>query len=222
MSRCIPQLAVLAFVSGCALLAAELKIHSLDDMPGSTEWKNAPVTSNMDDGRLSIVAGPSTDWYISPMDGKSSSNAPLLLFRPEPDFVLTAKMNVEFQAQWDAGMLMVYANDTTWAKFALEMSVWGEPTIVSVVTRGVSDDCNSSPVAGSSIWFRVGKIGPAFAFYASPDGISWKLIRAFTLGFAPDVRVGFGSQSPVGQHATATFSEIRYSPRRIRDIFKAE
>ena len=222
MGTHIRQLIVVALVAPCALQAAERKILSLDDLPGIAEWKNSPVRWNIDDGRLTIVAGPSTDWYTSPVDQKATNNAPLLLFQPGPDFVLTAKVTVEFGAQWDAGMLMIYANDTNWAKFALEKSVSGEPTIVTVVTRGVSDDCNSSAVTGNSIWYRVARIGPAFAFYASPDGHSWKMIRAFTLGSAPDVRVGFGSQSPVGQRATATFSEIQYSPRRIRDIFKGE
>lgn len=218
----IRQLILVAVAAPCALQAAERNILSLDDLPGIAEWKNSPVRWNIDDGRLTIVAGPSTDWYISPVDQKATNNAPLLLFQPGPDFVLTAKVTLEFGAQWDAGMLMVYANDTNWAKFALEKSVSGEPTIVTVVTRAVSDDCNSSPVAGNSIWYRVARVGPAFAFYASPDRHSWKMIRAFTLGSGPDVRVGFGSQSPVGQRATATFSEIRYSPRRIRDIFKGE
>lgn len=218
----IRPLIVVALVAPCALQADERNILSLDDLPGMAEWKNSPVRWNIDDGRLTIVAGPSTDWYISPVDGKATNNAPLRLFRPGPDFVLTSKVTVEFGAQWDAGMLMVYANDTNWAKFALERSVSGEPTIVTVVTRGVSDDCNSSTVTGNSIWYRVARIGPAFAFYASPDGHLWKMIRAFTLGAAPDVRVGFGSQSPVGQSGTATFSEIQYSPRRIGDIFKGE
>lgn len=98
--------------------------------------------------RLNIVAGPSTDWYISPLDGKSSSNAPVLLFRPADDFVLTAKLKVEFGAQWDAGALMVYADDRNWAKFALERSVYGEPTIVTVVTRGVYELGDPASVDG--------------------------------------------------------------------------
>ena len=222
MGTQIRQLMVVAFVAACVLQATERNILSLDDLPGIAEWKNSPVHWNIEDGRLTIVAGPSTDWYVSPLDGKATNNAPLLLFQAGPEFVLTAKVTVEFGAKWDAGMLMVYASDTNWAKFALEKSVWGEPTIVTVVTRGVSDDCNSSPVTGNSIWYRIARVGPAFAFYASPDGHSWKMIRAFTLGSAPDVRAGFGSQSPVGQRGTATFSEIRYSARRIGDIFKGE
>lgn len=215
-------LILIASLASCVLQANDRPILSLADLPGVSEWKNAAVRSKMEEGRLTIVAGPSTDWYISPVDGKSSGNAPLLLFRPAKDFVLTAKLNVEFGTKWDAGMLMVYADDRNWAKFALEMSVDGEPTIVTVVTREVSDDCNSSSIRGGAFWYRIAKIGPAFAFYASPDGHSWKMIRAFTLGGSDGVRVGFGAQSPVGQSGSATFSEIAYSARTIRDIFKGE
>jgi regulation of enolase protein 1 (concanavalin A-like superfamily) len=213
---------MIALLARCVVYAADLKILSIADLPGTPAWKNSPLASKMEDGRLSIVAGPSTDWYISPVDGKSSSNAPLLLFEPAGDFVLTAKLNVQFGTQWDAGVLMVYINDSNWAKLALEMSVYGEPTIVTVVTRGVSDDCNSSIVSGGSIWYRIAKTARAVGFYASPDGHAWKMIRAFTLGASENTRVGFGSQSPVGRTGNATFTDISYSARTIKDIFKGE
>src|SRR5215469_9483304 len=197
------QLVIIALLAGCALQAEDRKILSITDLPGMAAWKNSPVAFQMENGRLSIVAGPSTDWFISPLDGKSSSNGPLLLFDPAEDFILTAKLNVDFGSQWDAGVLMVYENDTNWAKFALEMSVYGEPTIVTVVTRGISDDCNSTSVSGGSIWYRIAKLGQAFGFYASPDGNGWRMVRAFTLGASKNLRVGFGSQSPMGRRGQA-------------------
>jgi len=213
---------VFACLASAALHAADRQILAIADLPGVSEWKDTPASSKMEDGRLTIAAGGSTDWFISPLNGESHTNAPLLLFEPAEDFVLTAKLDVEFGTPWDAGLLMVYADDTHWAKLALEMSVYGEPTIVTVVTRGVSDDCNSAPVRGGSIWYRIAKTGPAIAFYASPDGRSWKMVRAFSLGASPGLRVGFGAQSPAGNKGSATFSEIRYGARKIRDIFKGE
>jgi regulation of enolase protein 1 (concanavalin A-like superfamily) len=191
-------------------------------MTGPFEWKNAPAGWKATGTELTIISGQESDWYISPIDGKVSAGAPLLLFRPAGDFVLTARVTVDFKTQWDAGFLMVYVDDTTWAKFALEMSAYQEPTVVTVVTRGVSDDCNSTPIAGNSIHLRVVRKGPAIIFYASPDGHAWKLVRAFRLGTSPDLRVGFASQSPVGQTGSATFSEIVYDEATIADIFKGE
>jgi regulation of enolase protein 1 (concanavalin A-like superfamily) len=191
-------------------------------LPGPLEWKNAPVSAESTGGTLTIVSGAKTDWYISPIDGQVSNSAPLLLFRPEGDFVLSAKVTVDFRSQWDAGYLMVYADDTTWAKFALEMSAYKEPTVVTVVTRGISDDCNSTVVSGNSIYLRVALRGQAILLYTSPDGGAWRLVRAFSIGAPADLRVGFASQSPVGEGGSAVFSAIDYRRKTISDVFAAE
>ncbi|HYK90930.1 MAG TPA: DUF1349 domain-containing protein [Acidobacteriota bacterium] len=208
--------------AAAALYGAESGGVSIMGIPGELRWKNNPKSWKSDESGLKIVAGKSTDWFISPFDGKVSANAPLLLFKPDSAFVLSAKLTVDFRTQWDAGFLMVYINDTTWAKFAFERSAYQEPTIVTVVTRGVSDDCNSSVISGNSIYMRLAKVGPAIVFYTSPDGRAWKMVRSFTLGTDQDLRVGFAAQSPTGEVGTALFSEIDYSARRIRDIFKGE
>lgn len=182
----------------------------LDTLPAPQDWINTPETWQGDSDHLSISAGPSTNWFISPRDGAHTANGPTLLFRPAQEFVLTAKLTAELPEQWDAGMLMVYVNDRTWAKLAFEKSIYLEPTIISVVTRDVSDDCNSVEVSGNSIWLRVEKLGNAIVFYYSTDGQSWRQVRVFTLGDVPDLRVGFGSQSPVGNGTTTVFSEVSY------------
>src|SRR5581483_5448053 len=171
---------------------------------------------------LTIAAGKSTDWYISPVDHKPASSAPILLFAPAHDFVLATKVSVDFGTQWDAGALYVYIDENTWAKFALEMAVYKKPTIVTVVTRGVSDDCNSWSVDGNSVWLKIARTGDAFGFYASRDGDQWEMIRAFTFGHMANVRVGFSAQSPVGSGAAATFTDVKYVERRVADIFTGE
>jgi regulation of enolase protein 1 (concanavalin A-like superfamily) len=192
------------------------------ELPQPLEWKNAPVSSSIDGQALTIDAGQSTDWFISPADGKATANAPILLFTPAADFALQAKVRVEFGKQWDAGTLVVYAGDTTWAKLAFELSVHGEPTIVSVVTRGVSDDCNSEVIDGHSVYLQIAKVGRALRFYWSTSGQHWRLVRTFTLDESQPLRAGFGAQSPVGVGATAVFSEIRYIAGAIHDVRKGE
>ncbi len=204
------------------LCAGLLGPISIPGIPGTLEWRNQPVSWSAGENGLRIEAGAKTDWYISPLDGKKSANAPLLLFQPAPEFILTARVKVDFRNQWDAGFLMVWADDTTWAKFALEKSAYQEPTIVTVVTRGVSDDCNSVRVAGDSVYLRVARTGPAIIFYASEDGRTWRMVRAFTLGKAENLRVGFAAQSPLGERGTASFSEIVYAPRKVADVFAGQ
>jgi regulation of enolase protein 1 (concanavalin A-like superfamily) len=90
--------------------------------------------------------------------------------------------------------------------------------IVSVVTRGRSDDCNSKIIDGNEVYLRVARLGQAFAFHYSEDGRTWHLVRHFTLGPVDELQVGFSSQSPTGPGCRSTFSEISYEPRLLKGI----
>jgi len=146
-----------------------------------------------------IISGQESDWYISPIDGKVSAGAPLLLFRPAGDFVLTARVHGGLQdavgrrlpdgvrRRHDLGQVR-----------ARDLGLPGAYGRHGGDTRGLgrlqlhADRGQLHPSA-------VVRKGPAIIFYASPDGHAWKLVRAFRLGTSPDLRVGFASQSPVGQ-----------------------
>ena len=168
-----------------------------------------------------IEAGALTDLFVSPDDAEPTLNAPRLVGSPDREFQLSALVDVEFGSTFDAGVLVVWAHDRCWAKLCLEYSPAGQPMVVSVVTRGWSDDANSTDVAGSSTWLRVSTSGPAsYAFHAAVDGVHWNLIRHFNLGAEPGdvVRVGFLAQSPTGTGCRATFSQLRYLPEGLDDI----
>jgi regulation of enolase protein 1 (concanavalin A-like superfamily) len=197
-------------------LIAETPSPVLHNIPGPLVWKNLPLEWKVEKGEsLSITAGKATDWFISPLDGGKTENSPKLLFQPSGDFVLSAKVTVNFRSQWDAGVLVLYANDAVWAKLCFEMSMDKQPTIVSVVTRTLSDDNNSIPIQGNSVYLKIAKIGQAVFFYASSDGKKWAIIRAFSLLPAQQLRAGFSSQSPQGDQCETVFSEIKYRAKRV-------
>jgi hypothetical protein len=95
------------------------------------------------------------------------------------------------------------------------MTIEKHPAIVSVVTNGLSDDNNSIAISGDTVYLKVAKAGQAIFFYASQDGQHWSIIRAFSLGENPDLRIGFSSQSPVGNGCTSIFSDIKYLPKKV-------
>ena len=195
--------------------AAPNQTPNLTAVPGMLAWQNVPLDWQIDHGQvLSITAPAKTDWFVSPMDGTRRDNSPRLLFQPGDDFVFSAKLTVDFRSMWDAGALVLYANDSAWAKLALEMTVEKHPAIVSVVTRDTSDDNNSIAVQGNSIYLKIAKAGQAIFFYTSEDGRNWKIIRAFSLGKLENLRVGFSSQSPTGDQCTTVFDNIHYEARR--------
>jgi regulation of enolase protein 1 (concanavalin A-like superfamily) len=114
--------------------------------------------------------------------------------------------------------MVVWVDDANWGKLCFEYSPQRQPMLVSVVTRGTSDDCNAFVVDGFAVWLRVSRSGPTFAFHASTDGQSWRLIRYFSLDAGQSVQVGFEAQSPAGDGCSAMFSKIRFTPGPVADI----
>ena len=192
---------------------------TLSSIPAPLRWDLAPISwSAGADGALAIAAGPRTDLFVNPDGTDVALNAPRLLFAPDGDFTLSARVTVEFAATYDAGVLLLYAGERTWGKLCFEFSPQGEPMIVSVVTRGFSDDANAYVVAGNQTFLRIARLGRAFAFHASGDGAYWRLIRHFTLDTDAPLAAGFVSQSPMGAGCTATFADITYTPGRLADL----
>jgi len=164
-----------------------------------------------------LVAGPQTDLFCPPDGGPPTLNAPLLLADPpEEDFVLSARVEAELRATFDAGALLLWHDERTWAKLALELSPEGRPTVVTVVTRGRSDDCNSVVLDDANAHLRLARIGDAFAFHLHAEG-RWQLVRHFSLDGAR-VHAGFLAQSPTGRGCTARFRQVRFESRRLDDI----
>jgi len=196
---------------------------SIAGLPGRLAWKNSPLAWHVDAGhQLKISAGKKTDWFVDPFDGRVENSAPILLFAPGPDYVLNAKLNVGFRSKWDAGAFMIWADDHHWAKLSFELSPENEPTMVTVVTRGLSDDCNSNPISGNEVFLQVAKSRNTYVFYSSLDGHDWNILRTFNLDTNLKQMVGFEAQSPAGSGADATFSEIHYSPTRIKNIYTGQ
>jgi regulation of enolase protein 1 (concanavalin A-like superfamily) len=90
--------------------------------------------------------------------------------------------------------------------------------VVSVVTNGVSDDCNSVVVNGNQVFLRVTRLEHAYAFHYSHDATNWRLVRYFALLTEDAVSAGLSSQSPTGEGCHVRFSEIRYATEVVRDI----
>jgi regulation of enolase protein 1 (concanavalin A-like superfamily) len=187
-------------------------------LPMPLSWLRRPASWSLEAGRLTIGAGPMTDWFADPAGAEPVVNAPVLVGSPpDDDFTLLARVRVDGDAAFDAGVVFVHGGDEAWAKLCLELSPERQPTIVSVVTRGVSDDCNSQTLESAEAWLRVARVGGALAFHASSDGGRWELVRHFALP-ARAVAVGFEAQSPTGDGCSATFSEIAYASRRLADL----
>jgi regulation of enolase protein 1 (concanavalin A-like superfamily) len=210
-------------IASVVALAQQTAGPVLRGLPSTFHWRNNPAVWTAKDGVLTIKAGEKTDWFISPIDGKASANSPIMLFPAATDFSLSSKVTVDFRAQWDAGVLAVYADETHWAKFCFEKTVEQKPAIVSVVTRGLSDDSTAMPIDGNSVYMKIAKSGQAIFLYYSTDGTKWTVVRAFSLGPASQsLQIGFSAQSPVGAGSTTTFTDVQYKPNAVANLWTGE
>jgi uncharacterized protein len=80
----------------------------------------------------------------------------------------------------------------------------------SVVTNEISDDAYSDVVSDNSIYMKIQKMGLQIEFAYSTNGTEWIGVRYFRLNSDKPLRVGFASQSPIGESLASTFSEIEY------------
>jgi uncharacterized protein len=196
------------------------------DLPFTLTPSHPGVWRRDESGAAVVGVAPAhTDLYRNPAgpdspDAESMLNAATLLGSPpESDFQLSARVTVGFQAQYDAGVLLLWADDENWAKLCFELSPAAEPMVVSVVTRGVSDDANAFVVPDRSVWLRVSRVDRVYAFHASTDATTWQLVRVFSLGDAPGAhQVGLEVQSPTGDGCTVTFDQVRFVARRLTDL----
>ena len=167
---------------------------------------------------FSLEAGPKTDLFTAPDKSAVLENATIQLFDVEGDFQLLARVSAPLTSTYDAGALVVYASPDAWGKLALERSPQGEPTIVSVVTRGVSDDANSFAMPQNTAWLRVSRIGETFAFHASDDGLWWSLIRWFTIPGGREAQPGVLAQSPTGDGLLVRFDNVELRPEPVAEL----
>ncbi|MFJ6752699.1 DUF1349 domain-containing protein [Streptomyces sp. NPDC091266] len=200
-------------------------MSSLPELPFPLTAHGPAAEWNYSAGTLSVTAAPGQDRFVrpgAPPDPATARDAPRLLGVPTGDFRLAAKVTADLSAPGDAGGLYVHGTDDHWAKLCLERSPL-RPTVVSVVTRTVSDDANAFETPDSSYWLRVSRTGGAFAFHASPDGQRWTFVRLFSLDTptgAADVRVGFMPQSPSGTGCRVRYAHLSFragAPGGLRD-----
>jgi regulation of enolase protein 1 (concanavalin A-like superfamily) len=196
---------------------------TLKAVPQFLSWINQQKDYRiLSDDSVSITASKETDLFNDAKSGSVAGNAPMLAFTPDDAFVLTAKVTPDFKRVYDGGFLVVYADQTHWAKLLLEKSHYGPISVGSSVTDVYSDDSVNADIPGKEVYLRVTKSKEVFTFYYSLDGVKWNYIRYFRFPSKGQIKVGFASQSPSGDECTTVFSKISYVPKASGDFWTGE
>ena len=195
---------------------------SIPVIPYPLHWDIQPLHFTAKGNTITIVAGKKTDMFRDPNVTYNTDNAPKILFKPADNFVLTASIEHSFTNKWDGGAIVLKSDSLNWIKFCFEKDYTGARRVVSVVTKGISDDCNSVEINSNKVFYKIAKADNVITLYYSTDGNKWFLIRHLQFDAKPEFEVGFLAQSPTGTSCTVTFSDILYVERKISDPYTGE
>lgn len=186
------------------------------------KWDNRPKNFAVDNSTIIITAGEKTDMFRDPNVTYNTDNAPKLLFEADNNFVFTAAVEHAFASKWDGGALVLKQDSLNWVKCCFEKDYTGARRLVTVVTKGISDDCNSVAINSNKVYFKVAKADNVITLYYSLTGSNWFLIRHFTFDTNGTLKAGFLAQSPTGKACKVRFSNIQYEKKKIKDPYLGE
>lgn len=191
----------------------------IDSINQKLLWVNTSLGySTNGTNTINITATNGTDLYHYARGNYNKSNAPLLLFNADSNFVFTATLSANFDSDYDGAFLIVYSDSNHYAKFLFELNPKEELIVCSALTNGYSDDNINAKTTESKVHFKITRIGTVYGFFYSLNNIDWEYVRIFKFN-AKNVKIGFGAQSPVGENCTVSFSNIRYQKNTIFNEF---
>ena len=187
------------------------------------KWLNKPKTFEIENGSLKVVAEKNTDFFNNPEDGKKTATAPVFFKEMKGNFVAKALVKPDFSSMWNAVALMVYMDDDHWIKFAFENSDATGKSIVSVVTRAISDDANGVILKNQDqVWLKLVRKDNNYAMLWSINGKDFKMTRVCTMPKADMVKIGIEFQSPVGAPAAHEVHYFEIENTTVKDLRKGE
>jgi uncharacterized protein len=194
----------------------------LKTIPRGLYWENSPIGFSNSNNQIIIIAGEKTDMFRDPNVTYNTDNAPKLLFEGDDNFVLTASIEHAFTNKWDGGAIVIKDDSLHWIKFCFEKDYTGAKRVVSVVTREISDDCNSEEIKANKVFYKVAKADNVITLYCSGDGRKWFLVRHLQFDTKKGFKLGFLAQSPTGSRCEVKFSDIDYRLVKIKDPYAGE
>jgi len=201
---------------------AQIDSIRINSIPYGMFWENKAEKFSAANNEMIMVAGEKTDMFRDPNATYNTDNAPKLLFRPDNDFILIASIEHSFSSKWDGGAIVLKQDSLNWIKFCFEKDYTGAKRVVSVVTKNISDDCNSVEIKTNKVYYKLAKADNVITLYYSLDGKKWFLIRHLQLDTDKPLTLGFLAQSPTGKKCEVKFSNISYQAKKIKDPYLGE
>ena len=185
------------------------------------ELLNQAVSISNINGTIELIAPEKTDFFIDMCGDYKQLNAPFYYTFVENDFIFRCSIKPIFKNIYDAGFLLAYESENKWIKFAFEKTDLGYSSVVSVLTNGYSDDCNGERIKNKIIFLQIVRKVNDWCLHYSDDKTNWKMVRYFRFELKNKIKIGFSSQSPLGNGCKVIFDDIEILKNNYNNIRKA-
>ena len=196
-----------------------LTLEALNDF----QWLNKPDSFGVSNDTLRVLTASATDFFNNPEDSSIAATAPFLYGEIDGDFVARALVRPDFSSMWNAVSLMVHIDEKHWIKFAFENSDATGKSIVTVVTKGVSDDANGVILnEHDQVWLKLIRKNNLYAMHWSLDGRDYKMARLTAIPQVDSVKIGVEFQSPLDSIALHEVLHFDLEALTVEDLRKGE
>ncbi|AZR03014.1 DUF1349 domain-containing protein [Trueperella pyogenes] len=173
------------------------------------------------EGGYEVQALAGDDLFLSPdNDGARTLSATRFLIDAPETATFEFVPSAEFVTTFDSVALVGWQDDEHWFKLCLEQDPQGRNRIVSVVTKGRSDDANGPFVGETTVKLQCRRQGDFISLhYRTDDKGIVDLVRCFRLPLeGHSLQLGFTVQSPQGHGLKARIQSLRLSDSVNEDI----
>lgn len=196
--------------------------YSLPGIPYAATTLHTPSAPTITENSFSLLAKKGTDLYTTPAGEAKADNVPRLLFQVKGDFILSAKVSSEFNADYDGGGLLVYGGNNQWAKLLIEQVPNNVLVVSSSVVNHKGDGAYHATTQQKDIYLKLVRYKNKYFFYSSQNGQDWQILRDFSLDAIETTQVGFYSQAPLGEKVTTRFSDISFNEVTITKYWQGQ
>ena len=198
---------------------SKIKFNMTEELISELNWMNQPHSIVTENSSLKVSVSKGTDFFNNPEDSSIVGSAPYLYREVKGDFIFKALVQPDFSAQWNAVAAMLYIDSLNWIKFAFENSDATGPGIVSVATKGTSDDANGVILTDEAmVWLALVRKGNIYAMHWSINGEDFKMARLTSMKTQTKVKVGIEAQSPVGEMAIHQIHFFEIKEKTVEDL----
>ena len=178
-------------------------------------WINKPTVIQSTDNEVSFTVLPKTDFWQVTHYGFSRADGNCYVAEVNEDISFKAKVQMNYKAEFDQVGIILYIDESNFAKCCIENQLQSKNKLGSVVCKDKRSDWATQEIDDIEyIYYKVSKRGINYLFEYSVDDITYTQLRLFDLPKDNKVSIGVFGASPLGEGFDTLFTNIEFNENK--------